>query len=78
MSKPGCNIYYWPIDEIRAWSRNDIANSATITWGGVVGSYLLGPTIVGPYNEHYPNTYPAVINLGSWMELETVWISHYK
>ena len=63
--KSSCNVWNWDIAEIRAWSRKDIANSATITWGGVVGSYLLGPTIDGTYNVHYPNTYPAVINLGS-------------
>ena len=78
MTNPGCDVYLWGIAEIRAWSRKDIANSATITFGGVVSSNLLiGPSPSGTFGGYYYSNYPAVINLGSLMTLQTVWISYY-
>ena len=77
MTNPGSNVFLWGICEIRAWSRQDIANSATITFGGVVSSnVLIGPSPPGTTYGNYYSTLPAVINLGSLMELQTVWISH--
>jgi hypothetical protein len=78
MTNPGCDVYLWGIAEIRAWSRKDIANSATITFGEVVSSNLLiGPSPSGTFGGYYYSNYPAVINLGSLMTLQTVWISYY-
>lgn len=54
MTKPGCDVYFWKICEIRAWSRKDIANSAIITFGGVVSTNLLiGPSPTGTNNANY-------------------------
>jgi hypothetical protein len=78
MTNPGCNVYLWRIAEIRAWSRKDIANSASITFGGVPsGSLLIGPSPAGTTGGYYYSSYSAVINLGSLMTLKTVWISFY-
>lgn len=54
MTNPGSDVYYWKICEIRAWSRKDIANSASITFGGVASTNLLiGPSPTGTNNGNY-------------------------
>ena len=79
MTNPGSDVFNWRICEIRAWSRKDIANSATITFGGVVSSnVLIGPSPPGTTSGYYESNFPAVINLGSLTELQTVWISHFS
>ena len=77
MTNPGSDLYNWQITEIRAWSRKDISNSAIITFGGIASNNLLiGPSPMGTVNGNYYSIYPAVINLGSLMTLQTVWINH--
>jgi predicted DNA-binding transcriptional regulator AlpA len=77
MTKPGCDIKRWKIAEIRAWSRKDISNSATLLVSGTapVPNWLIGPaTLFDYYSE---GSFPYVVDLGSLLELQTVYISFH-
>ena len=78
MTKPGCDVWYWPIDEIRAWSREDIANSATLLEDGMPANsyWLLGPANLNDFH-YYNSSSPWVVDLGFPVELKTVYISFY-